>query len=374
MAEPPIAAAASAPWGRFDIELAVIVGDHAPADAAIRLDIRPTNAVGQEVPASVTWHIEGPGISRSGQGLQHEANVVLPRGEHHFSATADAPDFKTGLANATVRVLPVPLAVDLEVPANATRGEWFQITAIPSHGFSDETAACQWGNGSAQFIHAGACSTQARWLEDGDHVLEVTVDDGRDVIVASATMESLPRAPLPAPTVVPDEVHVSASAGPSADDPYLPHNDVTAAWFDSDIDALYVGLAVRGATDPLTQTGTYRVSFDPSWEVALEGDSMDRLRVVTTWQVLEGTDLSAPDGIWTTVVEGQSDGEWSVIASLPATRPDEGSGITWWVVPRAAIQAPLDGASISAFVAQAGSLPMEDPWDSAAADGPYALT
>lgn len=357
------------PVGVLHVVLAAQVSEAAPAEVRVDLEVRPTNAIGQPLPARVSWNLsveDAPGTLRSGQGLRAVHAFTLERGVHQVVATASADGFRPATAMAEVEVLPPPLEAHVMAPGNATRGVWVNVTGQALNGYADVAFRCRWDTPPEVRIEdEDACATRARWLEEGNQTLGLAVDDGHSQAASLAAVRVLPVVPAPFPTAAPAQPDLVDGDDAAV---VLPHVNITAGWFHSDIEHLYVGLAVESVPDAAAmRESTYRVSFTPSWNATDAGGvAYTRWRVVADHPFVDGTSPGSP-GMH---LEASGGDAWIRVGDVHGRAE---AGILWWRVARDAMQAPVEGASISQFLAEAGPEGAPQAWDEASAAGPYAL-
>lgn len=136
---------------------------------------------------------------------------------------------------------------------------------------------------------------------------------------------------------------------------YPPRPHVSAAWFDFDASHVYVGLDANVIYPPSQTTAgqTFSVSAehtwtpsDPTWGgVKPAGHSVQGLRVHATGPTVESPlQESLELQLVTTDVRGQT--TYHTITDLQGTVNPE-NDIVWWMVPRAAMQVPTDGGTLT---------------------------
>ncbi len=335
--------------GRLHLDLEVAKSaDTVPAKLVIDLAIATTNAVGEPLPGNVSWRIDVTGpkdASWSGTGTTGDhALDVSAHGIYTITASATAPRFESASISKSMAIGPVPLAGDF-VLQDGTRGQWFSLEASAQDGYSQDGFSCAWvASAGVQVLQPDACRSEARWLADGDQNVSVVIFDGHSNVTITRSATIAPLTPLTAPTAPPADPLI-------VDDPtekQAPHLNLTHAWMQSDLDHLYVALAVNGIPHAQsTRDVAYSVTFTPSWNVSLAQGQATELRVVAT------NPLNGPDGTPTTTaqrsfeLQAKVDTTWQAIGDVPGAAVSVENGIFWWPVPRSMLQAPLLDATVA---------------------------
>lgn len=354
--------------GRIAIDLLVDPsGDTVPADVDIAFTLSPTNVVGDRLDGTISWELAITGaeqIRRTGTSDNHTETFTLEeRGAYLVVVRASGDIFRNATATATFALDPIPLEATMDAPDNATRGDWSALEADVAHGYSDLGHICQWSApASALVVDPNACSTQVRWYEEGNQTVRLSASDG----VENVTLEhQVGVAPLPdhaVPGAVPADLHVSAEEDPNVPD----HVDIIGVWFESDLDHLFVGLAIQDPSTLPSEEATYSVTFTPSWNHSVEGGIAERFRVVSEEPVDDPTDIERTWRLQADVADS-----WVEVGPVDDAVFDTDAGLLWWPVPRDDLGAPRLDATISDPAASAdveGTIS-----DSASSDAEYEL-